>query len=106
MFIGILPQIVPLLLGVLYSFWLPQIWRNARRGNRKALTWKFVLGMSCARLALPLCKPKTAPREAPFQLLISLLREKMLSVVPITFSSLRRPVGFSHVYLVIQLTER
>lgn len=56
MFIGVLPQVVPLLLGILYSFWIPQIWRNARRGNRKSLTWKFVLGMSIARLALPLCE--------------------------------------------------
>jgi hypothetical protein len=53
---GIVPQATPIFLFALYSFWVPQIWRNARRGNRKALQWKFVLGQSIARLALPLCK--------------------------------------------------
>jgi hypothetical protein len=52
---GIVPQATPIFLGALYSFWVPQIWRNARRGNRKALQWKFVIGQSIARLGLPLC---------------------------------------------------
>lgn len=52
---GIIPQATPIFLFALYSFWLPQIWRNARRGNRKALQWKFVIGQSIARLGLPLC---------------------------------------------------
>jgi hypothetical protein len=56
LYFGLIPQIVPIFLGVLYSFWLPQIWRNARRGTRKALNWSFVLGSSAARLALPLCE--------------------------------------------------
>lgn len=56
MFIGVLPQIIPLLLGVMYSFWWPQIWRNAIKGNRKSLSWRFVVGMSIARLAMPMCE--------------------------------------------------
>lgn len=55
-FIGLVPQLIPVFLGIMYSFWLPQIWRNARRGIRKALSWRFVFGMSAARLALPLCE--------------------------------------------------
>jgi hypothetical protein len=57
---GLVPQATPIFLFALYSFWVPQIWRNARRGNRKALRWRFVLGQSAARLCLPLCESKTA----------------------------------------------
>jgi hypothetical protein len=56
LFSGIVPQATPIFLCALYSFWVPQIWRNARRGNRKALQWRFVIGQSLARLALPLCE--------------------------------------------------
>ncbi|WVQ74741.1 hypothetical protein IAR50_004346 [Cryptococcus sp. DSM 104548] len=48
------PRLIPWVFAVVYSFWLPQIWRNARRGNGRALEWKFVLGSSVGRLALPL----------------------------------------------------
>lgn len=58
---GIVPQATPIFLGALYSFWVPQIWRNARRGNRKALQWQFVIGQSIARLGLPLCTFQTWP---------------------------------------------
>lgn len=58
---GVVPQATPIFLFTLYSFWVPQIWRNARRGNRKALQWKFVLGQSIARLGLPLCESKFDP---------------------------------------------
>ncbi|KAJ9101236.1 hypothetical protein QFC21_003455 [Naganishia friedmannii] len=54
LFSGIVPRATPIFLCALYSFWVPQIWRNARRGNRKALQWRFVIGQSLARLALPL----------------------------------------------------
>lgn len=57
---GLVPQATPIFLFALYSFWVPQIWRNARRGNRKALRWRFVLGQSAARLCLPLCEFETA----------------------------------------------
>lgn len=50
------PSIFPIFLTCLYSFWVPQIWRNARRGNGRALGWGFVLGMSGGRLVLPLCE--------------------------------------------------
>ncbi|WVQ85781.1 hypothetical protein IAT38_007948 [Cryptococcus sp. DSM 104549] len=49
-----LPSVVPFLLFALYSFWIPQIWRNARRGSTRALERVFVLGTSAGRLALPL----------------------------------------------------
>ncbi|OXG23479.1 ligase [Cryptococcus neoformans Tu401-1] len=48
------PPVFPVFLTSLYSFWVPQIWRNARRGNGRALGWGFVLGMSGGRLVLPL----------------------------------------------------
>ncbi|KAG0049353.1 hypothetical protein BGZ83_005865 [Gryganskiella cystojenkinii] len=38
---------------LLYSFWIPQIIRNVSRGSKRGLSWLFVLGMSAARLALP-----------------------------------------------------
>lgn len=50
------PSVFPIFLTSLYSFWVPQIWRNARRGNGRALGWGFVLGMSGGRLVLPLCE--------------------------------------------------
>ncbi|BFZ64331.1 hypothetical protein YB2330_005474 [Saitoella coloradoensis] len=37
----------------LYSFWVPQIYRNAIRGTRKAFGWWFVIGMSVGRLCIP-----------------------------------------------------
>ncbi|KAE8537615.1 hypothetical protein D1P53_006324 [Cryptococcus gattii VGV] len=48
------PSVFPVFLTSLYSFWVPQIWRNARRGNGRALGWGLVLGMSGGRLVLPL----------------------------------------------------
>ncbi|KAI5293948.1 hypothetical protein KEM52_004966 [Ascosphaera acerosa] len=35
------------------SFWVPQIYRNAMRNCRRALTWDFVAGESLARLFMP-----------------------------------------------------
>jgi hypothetical protein len=64
---GIIPQATPIFLFALYSFWVPQIWRNARRGNRKALQWKFVIGQSIARLGLPLCKFWTRRFKVQFE---------------------------------------
>ncbi|WWC72337.1 uncharacterized protein I206_106299 [Kwoniella pini CBS 10737] len=49
-----LPSVVPFFLFGLYSFWIPQIWRNARRGTSRALDAWFVLGTTVGRLALPL----------------------------------------------------
>ena len=54
--IAFLPSVVPFFLFIMFSFWLPQIWRNARRGNSHALDHRFVLGTSLGRLALPLCE--------------------------------------------------
>lgn len=51
-----LPPVIPFFLFVIFSFWVPQIWRNARRGNSHALDHSFVIGTSIGRLALPLCE--------------------------------------------------
>ncbi|KAG8922557.1 hypothetical protein FRC03_006669 [Tulasnella sp. 419] len=40
--------------GVVHSFWLPQIVRNINRGTRKALTKRYVLGTSTLRSLLVL----------------------------------------------------
>ncbi|KAK4685270.1 transmembrane E3 ubiquitin-protein ligase, partial [Tremellales sp. Uapishka_1] len=52
--IALLPSVVPFFLFAMYSFWIPQIYRNARKGNAHALQTGFVVGTSLARLALPL----------------------------------------------------
>ncbi|KAJ9073083.1 hypothetical protein DSO57_1020242 [Entomophthora muscae] len=38
----------------LYSFWIPQIWRNISRGTSKSLSSIYVVGVSVAKLAVPL----------------------------------------------------
>ncbi|SPO42106.1 related to TUL1 - Golgi-localized RING-finger ubiquitin ligase [Pseudozyma flocculosa] len=43
-----------LLLPVLYSFWIPQIRRNMRRGTRRAVSTRCVVGTTACRLVLPL----------------------------------------------------
>ena len=43
-----------MLLFVLYSFWVPQIVMNARKGVRLPLNHTYVIGMSLARLVIPL----------------------------------------------------
>ncbi|KZP00609.1 hypothetical protein CALVIDRAFT_493843 [Calocera viscosa TUFC12733] len=48
------PSLVLFAVGALYSFWVPQIVRNARRGTRKALRWTYVIGTSIARLSFVL----------------------------------------------------
>lgn len=40
----------------LFSFWVPQIYRNVIRGSRRALSHRYVIGMSLTRLVVPLCK--------------------------------------------------
>ncbi|KDN52815.1 hypothetical protein K437DRAFT_253748 [Tilletiaria anomala UBC 951] len=45
------PGNVSLLL--LYSFWVPQIWRNIKRGARKAVERRYIIGISLCRLFLP-----------------------------------------------------
>jgi hypothetical protein len=49
-------SLIAFFLPLLFSFWIPQIWRNARRGTSRGLKWKFILGSSTARVALPLCR--------------------------------------------------
>ncbi|WVQ95739.1 hypothetical protein IAU59_002838 [Kwoniella sp. CBS 9459] len=52
--IAFLPNVIPFFIVGLYSFWVPQIWRNARRGNSQAMDPTFVIGTTAGRLALPL----------------------------------------------------
>lgn len=49
-----LAQYLEVLVFVLYSFWVPQIVMNASKGLRRPLNRTYVLGMSLARLAIPL----------------------------------------------------
>jgi hypothetical protein len=41
--------LINLLLLVLHSFWVPQVYRNVVRGVRKALGWRYVVGMTISR---------------------------------------------------------
>lgn len=43
--------LVHLVLLIINSYWIPQIYRNIMRGCRKAFRWEFVLGTSICRLA-------------------------------------------------------
>lgn len=52
----LIPNVIPFILFVMHSTWVPQIWRNARRGSANALQHGFVLGTAAGRLALPLCE--------------------------------------------------
>lgn len=58
---ALMPSIVPFFLCLMYSFWIPQIWRNARRGSTDAMDKTFILGTSVGRLALPLCEIMLCP---------------------------------------------
>ncbi|WRT70497.1 uncharacterized protein IL334_007495 [Kwoniella shivajii] len=49
-----LPSVIPFFLFALYSFWVPQIWRNARRGTSRSMDAWFIIGTTLGRLALPL----------------------------------------------------
>ncbi|WVF68112.1 hypothetical protein IAT40_002875 [Kwoniella sp. CBS 6097] len=52
--IAFLPNVIPFFVVGLYSFWVPQIWRNARRGNSQVMDPTFIIGTTAGRLALPL----------------------------------------------------
>ncbi|EJT53239.1 RING finger ubiquitin ligase [Trichosporon asahii var. asahii CBS 2479] len=52
----LIPNVIPFILFIMHSTWVPQIWRNARRGSANALQHGFVLGTAAGRLALPLCE--------------------------------------------------
>lgn len=41
--------LVHILILLLHSFWVPQIYRNVMRGVRKALGWRYVFGMTISR---------------------------------------------------------
>ncbi|CDW97169.1 hypothetical protein [Sporisorium scitamineum] len=45
---------VALMLPILYSFWIPQIYRNLQRGTRKAILKRCVVGTTLTRLFIPL----------------------------------------------------
>ena len=44
--------LINILLLLLHSFWVPQIYRNVMRGVRKALGWRYVFGMTISRGAM------------------------------------------------------
>ncbi|SJX63589.1 related to TUL1-Golgi-localized RING-finger ubiquitin ligase [Sporisorium reilianum f. sp. reilianum] len=53
--VGFFPILtVTLMLPFLYSFWIPQIYRNVRRGTRKAILKRCVVGTTLTRLFVPL----------------------------------------------------
>lgn len=53
--IGFFPLLtVALMLPILYSFWIPQIYRNVQRGTRKAIFKRCVIGSTLTRLFVPL----------------------------------------------------
>ncbi|SPO26547.1 related to TUL1 - Golgi-localized RING-finger ubiquitin ligase [Ustilago trichophora] len=45
---------VTLMLPFLYSFWIPQIYRNVTRGTRKAILKRVVIGTTITRMYIPL----------------------------------------------------
>lgn len=56
-FSGFFPILfISMLAPMLYSFWLPQIWRNIQRGTRRAIQTRCVIGTTLCRLFLPLCE--------------------------------------------------
>lgn len=46
----LLPLFFPFIVFGGHFFWLPQIVRNASRGVRGALRWRYILGTTAARL--------------------------------------------------------
>lgn len=53
--VGFFPLLtVSLMLPILYSFWIPQIYRNIQRGTRKAILKRCVVGTTLTRLLVPL----------------------------------------------------
>lgn len=53
--VGFFPIVtISLLLPVLYSFWIPQIYRNVMKGTRKAILKRCVIGTILTRLFVPL----------------------------------------------------
>ncbi|KAJ2840985.1 hypothetical protein J3B02_006108, partial [Coemansia erecta] len=46
--------LMALLLATSYSFWIPQIWRNAKRGTSRGLRKDYVLGTTALYLLFPL----------------------------------------------------
>ncbi|KAJ1827495.1 hypothetical protein LPJ56_001635, partial [Coemansia sp. RSA 2599] len=46
--------LMALLLATAYSFWVPQIWRNAKRGTSRGLRKDYILGTTALYLLFPL----------------------------------------------------
>ncbi|KAG8729043.1 hypothetical protein FRC11_009636, partial [Ceratobasidium sp. 423] len=63
--ITVSPRLVLYAIGALYSFWVPQIMRNVKRGTRKALQKRYVIGTTLCRLFFPLCKSFDLPPMNP-----------------------------------------
>ncbi|KAJ2159043.1 hypothetical protein GGF46_003335 [Coemansia sp. RSA 552] len=61
-------RLLAVLLFVVYSYWVPQIWRNARRGIARGLRAEYIVGTTLARLFIPvyfLACPKNIAFVAP-----------------------------------------
>lgn len=39
-----------IIMGLLYSFWIPQVYRNVVRGSRKSFLWKYIIATSIIRI--------------------------------------------------------
>lgn len=63
--IALMPSVIPFVLFAMQSIWVPQIYRNARRGSNGALGHGFIVGTSIGRLALPLCEWLACDRWQP-----------------------------------------
>lgn len=46
---NLIPLFFPVLVFALHAWLVPQIVRNASRGTRRALSWRYVLGTAAAR---------------------------------------------------------
>ncbi|RKP34677.1 hypothetical protein BJ085DRAFT_588, partial [Dimargaris cristalligena] len=59
-----------IMLTVLFSFWIPQIIRNAQRGSSHALSPRYLWGITATRLAYPLyalgCSESIFADQAPY----------------------------------------
>lgn len=58
------PATIPFAIFATQSIWLPQIYRNARRGSSGGLGYDFIIGTTIGRLGIPLCawmKPTLTP---------------------------------------------
>lgn len=81
------PSLAPVTLFGMYSFWVPQIWRNATRRSL-GVDKTFVIGTTIGRLAIPICT------SSLLDLALALADHQTRWAAPITSSSSLGPIGF------------